>query len=200
MKDSFKIFCKTEKEKIVVLKEMEKRGYVWCSGEKPTSFNCGLPVGLCVQGGRISYTNEFKCYERQNNLKSITIDEFLGKSKNECIVIYREDKEVIALDKSTGKTAMAKCHPTDEFDFVVGAKLALDRLTDTAPEPEYFNGKAVCVENTGVFFTKGKIYEFVDGKSIDDYGDRVPYCGSPIKSIDELNKGYSIAKFVEVVE
>lgn len=186
--------------------------------------------------------------------------------KEECIVIYRKDREVIALDKSTGKTATAKCHPTDKFDFAIGAKLALDRLTETAPapkfkvgdrvignadaskyycitcegwkgyvicepdndgymtvgcnkidndgyavrvdcfelddgpEPEYFNGKAVCVENDRSFLTKGKIYEFKNGTSIDDDGDRIPYCGSPIKSIDELNKRYSITKFIEVIE
>lgn len=56
------------------------------------------------------------------------------KIKEECIVIYRKDREVIALDKSTGKTAVAKCHPTDKFDFAVGAKLALDRLTGTTSE------------------------------------------------------------------
>lgn len=206
----------------------------------------------------------------KDNFKSITVDEFLGKSKNECIVIYRKDREVIALDKSAGKTATTKCHPTDEFDFAVGAKLALDRLTgttseettpkfkvgdrvianakannyyritregwkgyvtqvsvnsgrikvdkneanigdgyevcadcfelDDSPEPEYFNGKAVCVESSGLFLTKGKIYDFVDGKSIDDDGDRFPYLSSPIKSIDELNEKYHTAKFIEVVE
>lgn len=56
------------------------------------------------------------------------------KIKEECIVIYRKDREVIALDKSTGKTAMAKCHLIDEFDFAVGAKLAFDRLIGTTSE------------------------------------------------------------------
>lgn len=54
--------------------------------------------------------------------------------KEECIVIYRKDKEVIALDKLTGKTATAKCHPADEFNFAIGARLALDRLTGTTSE------------------------------------------------------------------
>lgn len=50
--------------------------------------------------------------------------------KNECIVIYRKDNEVIALDKSTGKKAVAKCSPEDTFDFKTGAKIAFDRLTE----------------------------------------------------------------------
>lgn len=52
----------------------------------------------------------------------------LVKHHNETIVIYRNDKKVVALDKTTGKKAEAKCNPADEFDFRVGAKLAFNRL------------------------------------------------------------------------
>lgn len=48
---------------------------------------------------------------------------------NECIVVYRKDSKVIALDKTTGKTGIAKCSPDDEFNFETGAKLAFERLT-----------------------------------------------------------------------
>lgn len=44
------------------------------------------------------------------------------------IVIYMKGNQVIALDKATGKKAVAKCHPDDEFDFNIGAKLAFERL------------------------------------------------------------------------
>lgn len=47
---------------------------------------------------------------------------------DETIVIYRNDNKVVALDKSTGKKAEAKCNPADEFDFRTGAKLAFNRL------------------------------------------------------------------------
>lgn len=52
----------------------------------------------------------------------------LVKHHNETIVIYRNDNKVIALDKSTGEKAEAKCNPADEFDFRTGAKLAFNRL------------------------------------------------------------------------
>lgn len=52
----------------------------------------------------------------------------LVKNQNETIVIYRNDNKVVALDKSTGEKAEAKCNPADEFDFRVGAKLAFSRL------------------------------------------------------------------------
>ena len=47
---------------------------------------------------------------------------------HDSIVIYRKDNEIIALDKSTGEKALAKCNPNDEFDFHAGAKLAFQRL------------------------------------------------------------------------
>lgn len=55
-------------------------------------------------------------------------EEILSVVKNETIVIYRNGQKVIALDKSTGKKAEAKCNPNDEFDFYVGAELAFNRL------------------------------------------------------------------------
>lgn len=54
--------------------------------------------------------------------------ELVEKKPNECIVIYRKDSDVIAFDKRTGKKAVAKCSPDDEFDFNIGAKLAYERL------------------------------------------------------------------------
>lgn len=44
------------------------------------------------------------------------------------IVIYMIGNQVIAFDKVTGEKAVAKCHPDDEFDFNIGAKLAFERL------------------------------------------------------------------------
>ena len=42
--------------------------------------------------------------------------------------------QVIAFDKATGKKAVAKCHPGDEFDFNIGAKLAFERLMGVSKE------------------------------------------------------------------
>ncbi len=52
----------------------------------------------------------------------------LVKHQNETIVIYRNGNSVVALDKSTGEKAEAKCNQADEFDFRTGAKLAFNRL------------------------------------------------------------------------
>lgn len=60
----------------------------------------------------------------------------LVKHQNETIVIYRNDNKVVALDKSTGEKAEAKCNPTDEFDFRTGAKLAFNRLMGEDVKPD----------------------------------------------------------------
>lgn len=60
----------------------------------------------------------------------------LVKHQNETIVIYRKDNKVVALDKSTGKKAEAKCNPADEFDFRTGAKLAFNRLMGEDVKPD----------------------------------------------------------------
>lgn len=60
----------------------------------------------------------------------------LVKTQNETIVIYRKDNKVIALDKSTGEKAEAKCNPADEFDFRTGAKLAFNRLMGEDVKPD----------------------------------------------------------------
>lgn len=60
----------------------------------------------------------------------------LVKHQNETIVIYRNDNKVVALDKTTGEKAEAKCNPADEFDFRTGAKLAFNRLMDEDVNPD----------------------------------------------------------------
>ena len=60
----------------------------------------------------------------------------LEKVGSETIVIYRNDNKVVALDKTTGKKAEAKCNPADEFDFRTGAKLAFRRLMGEDVKPD----------------------------------------------------------------
>lgn len=68
------------------------------------------------------------------------------------------------------KTATAKCSPDDKFNFETGATIAFDRLFEKheKEEPKRFNGKVVCVSGQYAGFTVGKIYEFVDGRCLDD--------------------------------
>lgn len=62
--------------------------------------------------------------------------DLVRKAKQETIVIYRNGNSVVALDKTTGEKAEAKCNPADEFDFRTGAKLAFNRLIGEDAKPD----------------------------------------------------------------
>ena len=121
------------------------------------------------------------------------------------IVITSDGVETLARLYENGKVvkkATAKCSPEDEFDFNVGAKLAFERLTEPAAEKkeEYYNGKVVCVKvntNPGIY-TAGKIYQFVDGRFIDDTGNQMPQ-SRQMKDFMEWQK-YSASEFIEIKE
>lgn len=87
---------------------------------------CGVSVGVCFDKDINGHDCLRKCikghgwYVNSEHLEKLT----------ESIVIYRNGREVIAHNKVTGEKATAKCHVDDEFDFMVGAKIAFDRLTN----------------------------------------------------------------------
>lgn len=121
------------------------------------------------------------------------------------IVITTDGKTTLARlyeDKKIVKTAKAKCAPEDEFDFIAGAELAFERLTQNKlKKPIYYNGKVVCVKAyEGTAYTVGKIYEFKNGRVKIDNGCTFP-SGDPIKSLDEWNNfNWALAKFIELKE
>lgn len=108
----------------------------------------------------------------------------LEKVGSETIVIYRNDNKVVALDKSTGKKAEAKCNPADEFDFRTGAKLAFNRLM----------GEDVKSDN-GVreVKRKAKVGEYI--KIVDAMPYLIPYKNGDIfKVISTIKPGVVIEK------
>lgn len=128
------------------------------------------------------------------------IIEFEDLCKNNTIVIYQKGNQVIALDKRTGKKAVAKCDPRDTFNFNIGAKLAFERLT-IEPKPQFLNTK-ICITDKPTRIsdiTVGKIYEIKDGRFLDDRGETYPMFFK-FKDIDNVKNYFGRAKFVEVVE
>lgn len=117
-------------------------------------------------------------------------------TKPETIVIYRKDREVIALDKTTGKKGIAKCDLRDEFDFEIGAKLALERVFESE-EPKGYSGRVVCIDDISKHFTVGKIYEVKDGViTFDDGAKSIKFTGENFKDWVE----YFSSKFIEIKE
>ena len=84
----------------------------------------------------------------------------LEKVGSETIVIYRNDNKVVALDKSTGEKAEAKCNPADEFDFRTGAKLAFNRLMGEDVKPDN------CVREVKRKAKVGEYIKIVDAKPV----------------------------------
>lgn len=69
--------------------------------------------------------------------------ELVSDEKKTSISIHREGNKVIARDEETGKTGVAKCSPGDAFDFMTGAKLALERLSEQHPKHKFKVGDRV---------------------------------------------------------
>lgn len=130
------IVCNSKKEESKVLKKLEKQGKKWRDGKKPTKLNYFSnnveEYAIIVNESVISYTaNATRSILLHENAKKISAEQFLNKNK-ETIVIYRNGAKTIALEKNTGRKAVAKCHAEDTYSFEIGAKLALTRLF---PEP-----------------------------------------------------------------
>ena len=132
-------------------------------------------------------------------------DDMLVPVIDKKIVITTDGKTTFARlyeNKKIVKTAKAQCAPEDKFDFIAGAELAFERLTQNKlKKPTYYHGKVVCVKvDKDAAYTVGKIYEFKNGRVRIDNGCTFP-SGDPIKSLDEWNNfEWTLAKFIELKE
>lgn len=130
--------------------------------------------------------------------------DLLEPANSETIVIYRNGDKTVAVDKTTGKKAEAKCSTKDTYDFYTGAKIAFERLIGEGkakeePKPKLYNGKVLCVKSMSDYLTEGRVYEFKDGCSNYDDGDRLPVSGDRFVSFEDLKKRM-FSEFVELVE
>ena len=135
------------------------------------------------------YTMEIKIIKGSCSVGEVfTVEEkcfdLVRKAKQETIVIYRKDNKVVALDKSTGEKAEAKCNPADEFDFRTGAKLAFNRLMGEDVKPD--NGVREVKR-------KAKVGEYI--KIVDAHPYLIPYKnGDVFKVISTSEPGVVIEK------
>lgn len=89
------------------------------------------------------------------------------------VVISRGDKTKAKLyrGESLEKKVEVNCYHKDEYS----EKAAVDAVVEKIFEKkvDWFNGKVVCVAYSGDGFTKGKIYECIEGELISDSGDKM---------------------------
>lgn len=64
-------------------------------------------------------------------------------------------------------SGLARCHPSDKFEYEVGAKLALERYFENF---KLYSGAVVCVDDSTSHFTPGMVYAISDGEVVDDNG------------------------------
>lgn len=122
--------------------------------------------------------------------------------EREFIVIRRNGQEVIAehhIGKKIVKSASARCNPEDKFVFEKGADIACARLCRKAYEEQpLYEGKVVCIDNSGNAYTVGKLYQFKNGCIKNDKGILVGK-HLHIRSFDEWNR-FSSATWLEIAE
>lgn len=138
-----------------------------------------------ISGDVVSYKDIVgRTYSVKNFEIGSLFSDMLKKVGSETIVIYRNDNKVIALDKSTGEKAEAKCNPADEFYFRTGAKLAFNRLMGEDVKPD--NGVREVKR-------KAKVGEYI--KIVDAHPYLIPYKnGDVFKVISTSEPGVVIEK------
>ena len=129
-------------------------------------------------------------------------DEMLEPICTEKIVVTTDGVTTTAKKydgKNIIKEAKAVCSKDDEFNFEVGAKLAMERLMKE-DKPKLYNGKVVCVDPNGISgYTKGRIYQFKDGTTCTDECVPIFYGKHKLRNFEELQSN-SLATWLEVVE
>lgn len=144
---------------------------VKCTGYNTTERKFLLNKIYEVKNGKITNETGY-VYEYKTNEKVL---EFLShwykfeEVKKECIVIYSKGNETIALNRSTGEKAVAKCSPEDTYDFNTGAKLAFERLIGEKP-PMHVNCKCSLVTEVRREAKIGEYIKIVSASRIDHEG------------------------------
>ena len=124
------------------IKAMQKRLREACNAHMPYCFS----NGECPLFRKCVLCAEAKCGNNyEATLKAYNIMFKEDKKMGEPKIIIMQDKDdrtkVVARRFDTGETAFAKCSPDDTFDFVIGAKLAMERLCK--PKPRFKVGDRV---------------------------------------------------------
>lgn len=156
------VACTTKKQWEAVLKKFDEDGYKWIVGNSVLSGLCYFNdyksesvIHVHPDRKKLEFGN--KDFYRKAGIKTfISAHDFLKGVKTKPIVISRNGRVVTAEDKNTGEKGVAICSPQDEFDFKIGAKLALARLFGEEIKPKFKVGDFVRTRKDAV---AGERYE-----------------------------------------
>lgn len=181
MKD-VKIKCNSVEEADAVLQMIEDRypEVRWESGDKPTRWK---PYGsntkddaeiyFDIDRDRISYSISTDEWHKDCDWTNATSAKRFLRKSNTAIHIYQRGRMVIAHESQTGREAVAKCSPSDTFNFNTGASIALARLMSKVPATGVLNPdvRAEWTKLLGITETPAKVYTDADRNF--KVGDRV---------------------------
>lgn len=115
------------------------------------------------------------------------------------LIISSEGKTVTATyykDDNIVAKGIARCHPEDEFDFFIGAKIAMQRVEDTQV---FVNGRYVYIGKSNKKLTRGKIYVFTNGTTMGDDGEKFPQYAPVVLSEAQDETSSFCKNFVKLV-
>ena len=197
MKDVIIKCDKGEAKKTLAYIEKKDSSVRWASGSKPTEWGFSFDrygVYLVIENDVLTFieTDEFEDSDKKGKTM-VSAKEFLGKSKNPAIVIFRRGREVIAKDVATGNEGIAKCSPDDEFVFKTGASIALARLMSKVPATGVLNPdvRAEWTKLLGITEIPKKVYTDADRNF--KVGDRVV-----VRDWDDMAKEYGVGKWGDI--
>lgn len=129
---NYAMHCKTEEEAKIFCRCLDSVGRRWADGTSYMSMTNwdDYDPDTCYDFNDGTYCVK-RYFLTRNYYTILEFSDFEWDNKNtkrKPVIIYRNGQDVIALDKETGEKAVAKCHPNDEFDFAIGAKIAFGRL------------------------------------------------------------------------
>ena len=199
MKD-VKIKCNSVKEADAVLQMIEDRypEVRWYSGNKPTEWKPydsdtkdDAKIYFDIDRDCISYSiSTDECHKDSDWTHATSAKRFLRKS-NTAIHIYQRGRMVIAHESQTGREAVAKCSPSDTFNFNTGASIALARLMAKTPEALNHDVKDEWIKVLGLTPVKKRV--FTDADRNFKVGDRVV-----VRDWDDMAKEYGVSKWGDI--
>lgn len=123
----------------------------------------------------------------------------LDNDNKEKLVVYRKGAETIGILKKNGKEvkrAVAKSRENDTYSFQTGAELVFDMIFKDCESavPKLLNTKVVCIRSESSDFSKGKLYEVINGVLKGNVYEYTSY-----QSVEEINSEL-VSQFIEFVE
>lgn len=180
---NYAMHCKTEEEAKIFLRYLDSVGRKWVNGTSYMSMTNWSVHGhdTCYDFNGGTYCD--KTYFLTCNYYTILEFSDFKWDNRKPVIIYQNGQDVIALDKETGEKAIAKCHPNDEFDFAIGAKIAFGRLyhsQDYIPEgnkakckPEFQVGDRVRCIKKDIVNELGVIRETGDSNVLVEFDNNI---------------------------